>query len=158
MKSSSYSGVSHIVMDQLVKGPLSLAGVVLEVNPIAMALRKEQPKCRADSQKEWACLEYTKRSTACLADPSGSVMRIIHSMAILVILAMPSLIANSLVSGVVVLLARVLENDICWPKFQICIAETACICLEGITLVSVTTTRVEGEEEASRQRWLRDCR
>ena len=85
-------------------------------------------------------------------------MRIMHSMAILVILAMPSLIANSLVSGVVVLLARVLENDIYWPKFQICIAETACMCLEGITLVSVITTRVEGEEEASRQRWSRNCR
>jgi len=28
-------------MDQLVKGPLSLAGAVPEVNPIAMALRKE---------------------------------------------------------------------------------------------------------------------
>ena len=48
---SRYPGVSHIVMDQLVKGPLSLAGAVPEVNPIAMALRKEQPKCRADSQR-----------------------------------------------------------------------------------------------------------
>jgi len=28
-------------MDQLVKGPLSLAGTVPEDNPIAMALRKE---------------------------------------------------------------------------------------------------------------------
>jgi len=51
MKSSSYSGVSHIIMDQLVKGPLSLAGAVPEVNPIAIALRKEQLKCRADSQR-----------------------------------------------------------------------------------------------------------
>ena len=50
MGPSRYSGVSHIVMDQLVKGPLSLAGAVPEVDPIAMALRKEQPKCRADSQ------------------------------------------------------------------------------------------------------------
>jgi len=28
-------------MDQLMKGPLSLAGAVPEVNPIAMALRKK---------------------------------------------------------------------------------------------------------------------
>ena len=51
MRSSRYSGVSHIVMDQLVKGPLSLARAVPEVDPVAMALRKEQPKCRADSQR-----------------------------------------------------------------------------------------------------------
>jgi len=38
-------------MDQLVKGPLSLAGAVPEVNPIAMVLEKEQPKYRADSQR-----------------------------------------------------------------------------------------------------------
>jgi len=38
-------------MDQLVKGPLSLAGAVPEANPIAMALGKEQPKYRADSQR-----------------------------------------------------------------------------------------------------------
>ena len=49
MRSSRYSGVSYIAMDQLVEGPLSLAGAVPEVNPIAMALRKEQPKYRADS-------------------------------------------------------------------------------------------------------------
>jgi len=51
VKSSSHSSVSHIIMDQLVKGPLSLAGAVPEVDPIAIALRKEQPKCRADSQR-----------------------------------------------------------------------------------------------------------
>ena len=49
MRPSRYSSVSHIVMDQLVEGPLSLAGAVPDVNPIAMVLRKEQPKCRADS-------------------------------------------------------------------------------------------------------------
>ena len=43
MGPSRYSGVSCIVMDQLVKGPLSLAGAVPEVDPVAMALRKEQP-------------------------------------------------------------------------------------------------------------------
>ena len=40
-----------------------------------------------------------------------------------------------------------MEDDTYWPKFQICAAETACIRLEGITLASVTTTRVEEEEE-----------
>jgi len=38
---SRYSSVSYIVMDQLVKRPLSLARAVTEVDPIAMALRKE---------------------------------------------------------------------------------------------------------------------
>ena len=51
MRSSSHSSISHIVMDQLMKGPLSLAGAVPEVDPIAIALRKKQPKCRADSQR-----------------------------------------------------------------------------------------------------------
>ena len=41
VRPSRYSSVSHIVMDQLVKGPLSLARAVPEVDPIAMALRKE---------------------------------------------------------------------------------------------------------------------
>jgi len=85
-------------------------------------------------------------------------MSIIYFIAILVALAMPSLIANSSALRVVVLPAGVLENDIYWPKFQKCTAETACICLEGITLASVTTTRVEGEEKASGQRWSRDCK
>ena len=49
MRSSSYSSVSHIIMDQLVEEPLSLARAIPEVNPIAIALRKEQPKYRADS-------------------------------------------------------------------------------------------------------------
>jgi len=79
-------------------------------------------------------------------------MRIMHSMAMLVALAMPSLMANNSVSRAIVLPARILKNDICWPKFQRCTAETACMHLEGITLASVTTTKVEGEEEASRQR------
>ena len=76
----------------------------------------------------------------------------------LVALAMPSLMANSSASGAVVLPAGALEDDTYWPKFQRCIAETACMHLDGITLASVTTTRVEGEEEASRQRRSRDCR
>ena len=85
-------------------------------------------------------------------------MRIMRSMAMLVALAMPSLIANSSVSEAVVLLVGALEDDTCWPKFQIYAVETAYICLEGIILASVTTTRVEEEEEASRQRRSRDCR
>jgi len=36
-------------MDQLVKGPLSFAGAVPEIDLIAMTLRKEQSKYRADS-------------------------------------------------------------------------------------------------------------
>ena len=75
-----------------------------------------------------------------------------HLMAILVALAIPSLIANSSASEAVVLPARALEDNTCWSKFQICAAETAYMYLEGITLASVTTTRVEGEKEASRQR------
>jgi len=70
-------------------------------------------------------------------------MRIMHSIAMLVALAMLSLMANSSASGAVVLPAGALEDDTCWPKFQRCAAETACIHPKGITLVSVTTTRVE---------------
>jgi len=73
-------------------------------------------------------------------------------MAMLVALAIPSLMANSLALGAVVLLAGALKDNTCWPRFQICIAEMACMHLEGITLASVTTTRVEGEKETLRQR------
>ena len=83
-------------------------------------------------------------------------MRIMHLMAMLVALAIPSLIANSSALEAVVLLAGTLEDDTCWPNFQRCTAEIACMHLEGITLVLVTTTRVEEEEETSRQRWSRD--
>ena len=85
-------------------------------------------------------------------------MSIMHSMSILVALETSSLMTNRLVSGAVVLPAGALEDNTCWPKFQIYAAETACIHLEGITLASVTTTRVEEEEEASRQRWSRDSK
>jgi len=73
-------------------------------------------------------------------------------MAILVAIAISSLIINSLVSETVILLAEALENNICWPKLQIYAAERACMCSEDITLVSVTITRVEEEKKASRQR------
>ena len=108
--------------------------------------------------KKWTCPEYTKKLTDFLAEPRESVMSIMHSMSILVALETPSLMANSSASGIVVLLVGALEDNTCWPKFQICIVETACMCLEGITLASVITTRVEGEEEASRQRWSRNYR
>jgi len=85
-------------------------------------------------------------------------MRIMYSIAMLVALAMSSLIANSLVSRTVVLPAGALEDNTCWPKFQRCTAKTACMRLEGITLISVTTTKVEGKKEASRQRQSRDCK
>jgi len=73
-------------------------------------------------------------------------------MAMLVALAISSLIVNNSALEAVVLPAGALKNNICWPKFQICTAETAYMRLEGITLVLVTTTRVEGKEKASRQR------
>ena len=60
----------------------------------------------------------------------------------LVALAIPSLIANSLVSRVVILSARVLEDNIYWPRIQIYTVETAYICLESITLILVIITRV----------------
>jgi len=41
VRPSRYSSVSHIVMDQLVEGPLGLAGAVPEVDSIAIILRKE---------------------------------------------------------------------------------------------------------------------
>ena len=77
-------------------------------------------------------------------------MRIMHSMAMLVALTMSSLIVNSLASGAVVLPAGALKNNTCWPKFQRYTAETAYMHLEGITLASVTTTRVEEEKEVLR--------
>jgi len=85
-------------------------------------------------------------------------MRIIRSIAMLVALAISSLMANSSASGAVVLPARTLEDNTYWSKFQICIAETACMYLESITLVSITTTKVKEKEKASKKRWSRDCR
>jgi len=79
-------------------------------------------------------------------------------MSILVALETPSLMANSLASEAVVLPVGVFENNTWWPSLQKCAAEIACMFLGGIALASVTTTRVEGEEEVSSQRWSRDCR
>jgi len=79
-------------------------------------------------------------------------MKIMHSIAMLVALAMSSLMTNSSASEAVVLPAGALEDDIWWPSLQKYAAEIACIFLGGIALASVTTTRVEKEEETSRQR------
>jgi len=56
-------------------------------------------------------------------------MRIIHSISILVILEISSLIANSSASEVVVLPAGALEDDIWWPSSQKCITEIVCMFL-----------------------------
>jgi len=90
--------------------------------------------------------------TDLLAELRESVMSIMYSISILVALETPSLITNSSVSEVVVLPAGAFEDDTWWPSLQKYMAETACIFLEGIALVSVTTTRVEEKEEVSRQR------
>jgi len=81
-----------------------------------------------------------------------------HSISILVALETPSLMVNSSVSGAVVRPAGALEDDIWWPSLQKCAAGIACMFLGGIALASVTTTRVEEEEEASRQRRSRDSK
>ena len=47
---SSHSSVSHIIIDHLVKRPLSLAWAVPEFNPITKATIKEQSKYRTDSE------------------------------------------------------------------------------------------------------------
>jgi len=62
--------------------------------------------------KECICSGCTEESTAFLAEPGKSVIRIMYSMSILVVLAMFSLIVNSLASGVVIQPARALENVI----------------------------------------------
>jgi len=67
-------------------------------------------------------------------------------------------VVNSSALGAVVLLAGALEDDTWWSSLQKCAAETACMFLGGIALASVTTTRVEEEEEVSRQRWSRDSK
>ena len=74
------------------------------------------------------------------------------SMLILVVLKTLSIMANSLVSGAVILLAGALENNIWWPSLQKYVVEIACMFLRNIALASVTTTRVEEEEKALRHR------
>ena len=108
--------------------------------------------------KEWACPECTEGLTDLLAEPRESVMSIMCSMSILVALETPSLMANSSASGAVVQPAGALEDDTWWPSLQKCATEIACMFLGGIALASVTTTRVEGKEEASRQRQPRDSK
>ena len=97
MKSNSHFSVNHVVIDQLVKKPLSLAWAVPEVDSIAIALRTEQSKYRKTAKK-WACSKYTEEFTTHLAGSNESVMSIMYSMAMLVALEIPSLITNSLTS------------------------------------------------------------
>jgi len=62
-----------------------------------------------------------------------------YSMSILVVLAMPSLIVNRLASEVVIRLAGILEDNICYLSLQKYIAEIAYMFL-----------RVEKKEKVSR--------
>ena len=50
MKSSSHSSVSHIVVNHLVKRPLSIVRAVPELDPMVRTTTKEWSECRADSQ------------------------------------------------------------------------------------------------------------
>ena len=69
-------------------------------------------------------------------------------MSILVALIILSFIVNSLVSRVVVQLARALENNT-YSSFQKYIVKIACIFLRNIVFISVIIIRVR-EEEVSR--------
>ena len=137
--------VSHIVMDHLVKRSLIFAWKILEFDFIAKATTKNNLSIE-HMAKEWACLECTERSTTFLADSRELVVRIMCLISILVALETPNIMANSLVLGAVVLLAGTLEDDIWWPSFQKYAAEIAYMFLEGIALISVTTTKIEKEE------------
>ena len=101
------------------------------------------------TDSEWAWPECTDASTALLAALRESVMSIICLTSKEVALATPSLIAKSSASRAVARLAGALDDNTCTPNLQKCAAETACMFLGGITLASVTTTSVEGSEDAS---------
>jgi len=101
--------------------------------------------------KECICSECTEWSTAFLAELGKSVIRTMYSISILVVLAMSSLIVNSLASGVVIQPARALENNICCPSLQKCTVEIVCIFLESIVLISVTTIRVKKPQDTDGQ-------
>ena len=61
---------------------------------------------------KWTCLEYIEKFTIFLVKPRELVVRIIYLIFILVVLKTLSLIANNLVSGAVVLLVGVFEDNI----------------------------------------------
>jgi len=71
-----------------------------------------------------------------------------YSMSILVALTIPSFIANSLTSGVVVQLAGALEDNICYSSLSKYIVETACMFPGSVVLTSITTMRVEGKKRS----------
>jgi len=66
-----------------------------------------------------------------------------------VALATPSLIAKSSASKAVARPAGALDDDTYTPNLQKCAVEIACIFLGGMTFASVTTTSIEGSEDAS---------
>jgi len=84
------------------------------------------------------------------------MIRIMCSISILVALAIPSLLANSLASKAVFQPTRALENDICYLNLQKYIVEIVCIFQNDIVLASVITMRVEEEKEALKHRQSRD--
>jgi len=86
------------------------------------------------------------------------MIRIMCSISILVALAIPSLLANSLVSKAVFQPARALENYICYLNLQKYIVEIVCIFQNDIVLASVITMRVEKKKEALKHRQSRDFR
>jgi len=101
------------------------------------------------TDSKWAWPECTDASTALLVALRESVMSIICLTSKEVALATPSLIAKSSTSKAVARPAGALDDDTCTPNLQKCVAETAYIFLGGMTLASVTTTSVEGLEDAS---------
>jgi len=65
-----------------------------------------------------------------------------------VALTTPNLIANNFASKAIIYFADTLDNDICSPSLQKWAADTVCMFLGGIILVSVTTS-VEGSVNVS---------
>jgi len=86
--------------------------------------------------------------TALLVALRESVMSIICLTSKEVALVTPSLIAKSSASKAVACPAGTLDNDTYTPNLQKCIAETVYILLGGMTLALLTTTSVEGSEDA----------
>jgi len=65
-----------------------------------------------------------------------------------VALTTPNLIANNFASKAIIYFANILDNDICSPSLQKWAADTVCMFLEEITLVSVTTS-IKGSVDVS---------
>ena len=65
-----------------------------------------------------------------------------------VALTTPNLIANNFASKAIIYFADILDNDICSSSLQKWAVDTVCMFLEGITLVSVTTS-IKGSVDVS---------